>query len=127
MVCPTAKIFPAPADSMVDMRIPDAEIHKALFDVSQIARRVRCGAWSCSTFWLWSSIIPFMMSFVCMRSARTGPTEITRSSFLADGDRFGAKVWREQKPLVLSPIGKEEAGSSDVIQEALEVGIHALI
>jgi formate hydrogenlyase transcriptional activator len=43
----------------------------------------------------------------------------------AEGDDIGAWVWREQKPLVLSPL-EDEARWPDVVQETLGDGIHAL-
>jgi len=42
-----------------------------------------------------------------------------------DGDHIGASVWREQKPLVLSPL-ENETRWSGVVQEMLDEGIHAL-
>jgi GAF domain-containing protein len=44
-----------------------------------------------------------------------------------DGNHAGARVWREQKPLVLSPLEEQAAQPGDPIEEALKEGIHALI
>ncbi len=44
----------------------------------------------------------------------------------AGGDHFGAWVWREQKPLVLSPL-KDENRWGDVLEEAQRAGIQALV
>jgi formate hydrogenlyase transcriptional activator len=44
----------------------------------------------------------------------------------AGGDHIGAQVWREQKPLVLCPLDNVTP-RSEMIQTALDKGIHALI
>jgi formate hydrogenlyase transcriptional activator len=139
MVCPTAKIFPAPADSMVDMRIPDAEIYKALFDLSQSLAghtdlETLCGSLAGSL----RRVVSFdflalvlhdpvhdQLRLHAVSADRPYKDKDKEIVLPADGDHFGARVWREQKPLVLSPL-EQGAEPSDVIQEALEVGIHAL-
>jgi formate hydrogenlyase transcriptional activator len=49
-------------------------------------------------------------------------TEIVVS---VDSDHFAAWVWREQKPLVLSPL-ERESHCNEVTEQALNKGIHAL-
>lgn len=46
--------------------------------------------------------------------------------FPADGQNLAAQIWREQKPLVMSPL-ENEAWRGGMIEEAVNEGVHALV
>lgn len=127
-----------PPDTIVDMGIPDSELYKTLFDLSQsIAGHSDLETLCNSLAGSLRRVVSFDFLALVLHDpvhdqlrlhavSANRPYKDKEIILPADGKHFGAWVWREQKPLVLSPLEKEEAGSSDVIQEALEVGIHAL-
>lgn len=129
---------PAPPDSIFDVGTPDAVIYKALFDLSQsIAGHSDLETLCNSLAGSLRRVVSFDFLALVLHDpvhdqlrlhavSANRPYKDKEIILPADGEHFGAKVWREQKPLVVSPLEKEEAGSSDVIQEALEAGIHAL-
>ena len=126
------------ADTIVDMGISGSDIYKALFDLSQsIAGHSDLETLCNSLAGSLRRVVPFDFLALVLHDpvhdqlrlhavSANRPYKDKGIILPADGEHFGAKVWREQKPLVVSPLEKEEAGSSDVIQEALEMGIHAL-
>jgi formate hydrogenlyase transcriptional activator len=131
---------PHSPDTIVEVGFPGSEIYKALFDLSQsIAGHSDLETLCNSLAGSLRRVVSFdflalvlhdpvhdrlrLHAVSANRPYKDKDKEIILS---ADGEHFGAKVWRDQKPLVVSPLEKEEAGSSDVLQEALEMGIHAL-
>src|ERR1035441_2412417 len=140
-ICQRQLPIPAPhssLDTIVDMGVPGSDIYKALFDLSQsIAGHSDLGTLCNSLAGGLRRVVSFDFLALVLHDpvhdqlrlhavSANRPYKDKEIVLRADGEHFGAKVWREQRPLVLSPLEKEDAGSSDVIQEALEVGIHAL-
>jgi GAF domain-containing protein len=136
---PISTLRSCPPDTIVDiMEIPDSELYKTLFDLSQsIAGHSDLETLCNSLAGSLRRVVSFDFLALVLHDpvhdqlrlhavSANRPYKDKEIILPADGEHFGAKVWREQKPLVLSPLEKEEAGSGDVIQEALEVGIHAL-
>ena len=119
------------------MGIPDSEIYKALFDLSQsIAGDTDLGTLCNSLAGSLRRVVSFDFLALVLHDpvhdrlrlhaiSASRPYEDKEIVVPADGEHIGARVWREQKVLVLSPL-EAEAGSSEVIQEALDEGIHAL-
>jgi formate hydrogenlyase transcriptional activator len=126
-----------PPDTIDAMGTPDSGIYKALFDLSQsIAGHTDletlcnslAGALRCVVSFDFLALVlhdPIHDQLRLHAISANRPYKDKKVALPANGDHIGARVWREQKPLVLSPL-EEEAASSDVIQEALEEGIHAL-
>jgi formate hydrogenlyase transcriptional activator len=128
----------APPDSMVGMGTPDSEIYKALFDLAQSL----AGQTDLKT--LGESLagsLRRVVSFDFLGLTLHDPVhDMLRLHFVSsslqyshklksrpvDGNHMGAWVWREQKPLILSPLEDETRWSDDVIQRLLDDGIHAV-
>jgi formate hydrogenlyase transcriptional activator len=127
----------AVADSIIGMQLSDAEIYKALFDLSQsIAGHTDLETLCNSLAATLGRVISFdflglilhdpVHNTLRVHAVSTNmPYQDKEIVVPVDGDHFGARVWREQKPLVLSPLEKEPH-CSDVIEEALEKGIRAM-
>lgn len=127
-----------PPATVGDMGSPGSDVYKALFDLSQsIAGHSDLETLCNSLAGSLRRVVSFDFLALVLHDpvhdqlrlhavSANRPYKDKEIMLPADGEHFGAKVWREQKPLVSSPLEKEETGSSDVIQEALEVGIHAL-
>ena len=130
---------PRSLDTIVDVGTPDAVIYKALFDLSQsIAGHSDLETLCNSLAGSLRRVVSFDFLALVLhdpvhdqlrvhavsanRPYKNKDREIVLS---AGGDHVGLSAWREQKPLVLSPL-EEQAASSDVIRKALEEGIHAL-
>ena len=136
-ICQRQLPLSAPRGSIVAMRIPDAEIYKALFDLSQsIAGHTDLETLCNSLAGSLRRVVSFDSLALVLHDpvhdqlrlhavSTSRPYKDKEIVLPADGDHAGAWVWREQKPLVLSPL-EEEARWSGVIQEALKEGIHAL-
>ena len=125
-----------PPDTIVDMRLSDSELYKTLFDLSQsIAGHSDLGSLCNSLANALRRVVSFDFLALILHDpihdrlrlhAVSGnrPHKEKEVVLPADGDHVGARVWRTQKPLVLSPLD-EEAHGSDVVRDALEHGIHA--
>ena len=125
-----------PLDTIVNMRLPDSELYKALFDLSQsiaghsdleslcnsVARALR----RVVSFDFLALVLYDPVHDQLRLHAVSGnrPYKEKEVVLPADGAHFGAQVWRDQKSLVLSPLDAE-AHASDIGREALEQGIHA--
>jgi formate hydrogenlyase transcriptional activator len=130
--------IPAPADSIVNMGIADSEIYRALFDLSQsIAGHTDLETLCNSLAESLRRVVSFdLLGLVLhdpvhdqLRLHAVSANRLYKDKEIvlpADGDDIGAWVWREQKPLVLSPLEEVADRSNGVIQEALEDGIRAL-
>jgi formate hydrogenlyase transcriptional activator len=138
-ICQRQLPISAPPDSIVDMGIPDSEIYKALFDLSQsIAGHTDLETLCNSLAGSLRRVVSFDYLVLVLhdpvhdqlRVHAVSPSRPYKDEEIvlpADGEHIGAWVWREQKPLVLSPLEKEARRSDAIIiQEALEAGIHAL-
>jgi formate hydrogenlyase transcriptional activator len=116
---------------------PDAVIYKALFDLSQsIAGHSDLETLCNSLAGSLRRVVSFdylglvlhdpVHDHLRLHAVSTNrPFKDKEIVLPADGEHIGAWVWREQRPLVLSPL-KNEARLGDLIQEVLETGIHAL-
>src|SRR5664280_1166462 len=125
-------------DTIIDMGIPESEIYKVLFDLSQsIAGHSDLETLCNSLAGSLRRVVSFDFLALVLHDpvhdqlrlhavSASRPYKDKEIILPAHGEHFGARVWRAQKPLALSPLEKEEAGSSDVIQEALEVGLPRL-
>jgi formate hydrogenlyase transcriptional activator len=126
-----------PTDTIVGMGIPGPDIYKALFDLSQsIAGHTDLETLCNSLAGSLRRVVSFDFLALVLHDpvhdqlrlhavSANRPYNDKQVVLPADSDHVGARVWREQKPLVLSPL-EEVAGTSDVIRQALEEGIHAL-
>jgi len=135
---PISTLRSGPLDTIVNVEVPGSELYKTLFDLSQsIAGHSDLETLCNSLAGSLRRVVSFDFLALVLHDpvhdqlrlhavSANRPYKDKAIVFPADGEHFGAKVWREQKPLVLSPLEKEEAGLNDVIQEALEEGIHAL-
>ena len=131
-----SEILSRPPDTIVDMRLPDSELYKTLFDLSQsIAGHSDLGTLCNSLATALRRVVSFDFLALVLHDpvhdqlrvhAVSGnrPYQEKEVVIQADGDHFGAQVWREQKPLVLSPL-EDDASGSGVVRDALKVGIHA--
>jgi formate hydrogenlyase transcriptional activator len=127
----------ATAVSIVGMQLPDAEIYKALFDLSRsIAGHTDLETLCNSLADTLRRVVSFDFLALILHDpvhhvlrlhavSANRPLENKEIVVPVDSDHFGAWVWREQQPLVLSPL-ESEAACSDVVQEALKKGVHAL-
>jgi formate hydrogenlyase transcriptional activator len=135
---PTADANSRPPDHGVSMAPLDGEIYKALFDLAQSIAghtdlETLCNALAAS---LRRVISVDYLGLLFHDPARDQLRLHTLNGnklhkepeimFPTNGDHFGAWVWREQKPLVLSPL-ESETRWRDIIGEAIEAGIHAFI
>ncbi|MGA1997704.1 MAG: GAF domain-containing protein, partial [Bryobacteraceae bacterium] len=119
------------------MGAPDAVIYKALFDLSQsIAGHSDLETLCNSLAGSLRRVVSFDYLGLVLHDpvhdqlrlhavSTNRPFKDKEIVLPADGEHIGAWVWREQRPLVLSPL-KNEARLGDLIQEVLETGIHAL-
>jgi len=122
---------------MVHMGIPDLELYKALFDLSQsIAGHGDLESLCDSLAGTLCRVVSFDLLGLILHDpvhdqlrlhamSANRPHVDREVALAADGDHVGAWVWREQKPLVISPL-EDETRWSEVIQDALREGIHAL-
>jgi formate hydrogenlyase transcriptional activator len=119
------------------MGIPDSELYKALLDLSQSIAGHGDLAGLCNSL---AGSLHRVVSFDLLGLILHDPVhdQLRVHAISADrpykdkeivlpagGDHVGAWVWREQKPLVLSPL-EAETRWSEVIRDALQEGIHAL-
>jgi len=108
----------ATADSIVGMQLSDAEIYKALFDLSQsIAGHTDLETLCNSLAATLGRVISFDFLGLILHDAVHNTLRVHAVStnmpyhdkeivVPVDSDHFGAWVWREQKPLVLSPLSR---------------------
>ncbi len=127
----------SPPDTIVDMGAPEPEIYKALFDLSQsIAGHSDLETLCNSLAGSLRRVVSFDFMALALHDpvhdrlrlhavSANRPYKDKEIVLPAEGDHAGAWVWREQKPLVISPLEKETRWAG-VIQEALEEGVHAL-
>jgi formate hydrogenlyase transcriptional activator len=126
-----------PTDTVVNVGISESEIYKALFELSQALAgqpdlETLCSALAESLGCLISFDSLGLLLYDSSRDELRLHASSTQDSrkkdsvviLPADGDNFGAKVWRERRPLVLSPLETEIRGVE--VRNALERGIHAL-
>ncbi|MCZ2075413.1 MAG: sigma 54-interacting transcriptional regulator [Bryobacterales bacterium] len=138
-ICQRQLPKPAALGSILDMGIPDSKIYKALFDLSQsIAGHTDLETLCNSLAGSLRHVVSFDFLALVLHDpvhdqlrlhaiSTSRPYKNHREIVLpADGDHFGALVWRDQKPLVLSPLYKETQ-YRDVVDEALQAGIQAII
>ncbi len=136
-ICQRPTPFVAPPDSIFHVGAPDAVIYKALFDLSQSIAghsdlETLCNSLAGSlrrvvSFDFLALVLhdPVHDQLRLLAISATRPYKDREIVIPTDGDHVGAWIWREQKPLVLSPL-ENETRWSDVIREALEEGIRAL-
>ncbi len=119
------------------MGVPDAELYKALFELSRsIAGHASleelCGSVAASL----RRVVAFDALAIVLHdpvhdqlrlhSVATDQVHDNRERFIdADGDNPGARVWREQRPLILSPL-IDIPDDSGVIRDGLAKGLMAL-
>ena len=131
-------LIPAAPDTIVNVAIPDSEIYRALFDLSQSIAghsdlKTLCDSLAVSL----RQVVSFDSLALALHDpvrdelrlhavSTNRPYEGTEVVVAADDDHVGARVWREQKPLVLSPL-ENEILCGDEVRQALDKGIHALI
>jgi formate hydrogenlyase transcriptional activator len=137
IICQRQLPILAPHGSIVEMGSLESEIYRALFDLSQsIAGHTDLETLCNSLAGSLRRVVSFdLLALVLHDPVRdqlrvhavsaSRPYKDKKIVLPADGDHVGGWVWREQKPLVLSPLEKEVRWRG-VIQEALENGIHAL-
>ncbi len=137
-ICQRQLPNPAPSDTFVDMGAPDSEIYKVLFDLSQVIAghtdlETLCNSLAGSL----RSVVSFDFLALVLHDpvhdqlrlhafSANRPYEDKEVALPADGDHVGASVWRDQTPLVLSPLEKETRWG-DVHQEAVRAGIQAMV
>jgi formate hydrogenlyase transcriptional activator len=126
-----------PPDTIVDMGLPDSEIYKALFDLSQsIAGHTDLETLCNSLAGALRRVVAFDYLGLVLHDpvhdrlrlhavSTNQPYRDKQVDLPVCGEHVGAQVWREQKPLVLSPL-ENVVGASDILREAVEDGIHAL-
>jgi formate hydrogenlyase transcriptional activator len=124
-------------DTMMDMGIAESEIYKALFDLSQsIAGHSDLETLCNSLGGALRRVVSFDYLGLVLHDpihnqlrlhaiSTNRPYKEKEIVLPADGDHAGGWVWREQKPLVLSPL-EDDSRWTDLIPELLENGIHAL-
>jgi formate hydrogenlyase transcriptional activator len=131
--------FPKPArpDTIVDMGMPDSEIYRALFGLSRsIAGHTDLETLCNSMAESLRGVISFdYLGLVLYDSVRdqlrlhavsaSRPYKDKEIALPAEGEHVGAWVWREQKPLVISPLASE-AGRNPFLKEAMDEGIQVL-
>jgi len=122
---------------MLPVGAPDTEIYKALFDLSQsIAGHTDLNTLCHSLADSLRRVVAFDSLGLVLHDGRRNqlrvhsiaperPIQDTGIVVPADGEHFGAWVWREQKPLVLSPL-VDDSRWSHVIEEMRQKGIQAL-
>jgi formate hydrogenlyase transcriptional activator len=116
------------------MGVPHSEIYKALFDLSQsIAGDSDLATLCNSVADTLRRVVSFDLLGLCLHdpvhdrlSLQTivGNKPYRKVDFPADSDHVGARVWRDQQPLVLSPLDQDAPVSG--VPEMLQDGIHAL-
>jgi formate hydrogenlyase transcriptional activator len=138
-ICQRRLPLRVPPDSIFDVGSPDTVIYKALFDLSQsIAGHSDLETLCNSLAGSLRSVVSFdflglvlhdpVHNVLRLHAISTNREYREKDKHVAlptNGDHLGASVWREQRPLVLSPL-ENETRWSDVIQEMLDGGIHAL-
>ncbi len=120
------------------MEIPDSEIYRALFDLSQVVAghadlETVCNSLAASlrrvvSFDFLALVLhdPIKDQLRLHAISANRPYKDRPRVFDPNGDDPGAHVWREQQPMVLSLLDLETRWD-DVIQEALDEGIHAMV
>jgi len=128
----------ATADTIVHMERPDSEIYKVLFDLSQsIAGHTDLETLADSLGASLKSVVSFDSLGVMLHDplhdtlrlhaiSSKRPFDGREVVLPAAGDHAGAWVWREQKPLVMSPVTGEPHWPEPV-QSAIARDIRALI
>ncbi len=125
-------------DNIPSMRIPDSNIYKAVFELSQVIAghtdlETLCNSLADSL----RQVVEFDFLALVLHDPESDllrlhavsanrPYEERHIALPAEGNHIGARVWHEQKPHVLSPLD-DETRWGEVVQEALKAGIHALI
>ena len=119
------------------MRTPDSEIYKALFDLTQaIAGHTDLETLCNSLAGSLRRVVSFDSLGLVLHDpihdqlrlhavSANRPYKDKEIVLAADGDHAGAWVWREQKPLILSPLENTDV-PNEAIRGALEDGIHAM-
>jgi formate hydrogenlyase transcriptional activator len=119
------------------MGTSEEEIYKALFDLSQaIAGHSDLETLCNSLAGTLRHVVSFDSLGLCLHDpvhnrlslnavSANRPYCEKKVDFPADGDYAGARVWREQRPMVLCPI-QQDAAPTDAMQELMEEGIHAI-
>ena len=136
-ICQRQLPIPAVPGSIVGMGFPDSELYRALFDLSQsIAGHSDLETLCNSLAGTLRRVISFdflaliLHDRVCdqlrLYALSAARAYKEREIALPSGGHYPAAwVWREQKSLVLSPL-ETQPGWSEMVQEALKEGIHAL-
>jgi GAF domain-containing protein len=141
-ICQRQMPTPAPrldsTDTIVDMGTPDSEIYKALFDLSQsIAGHADLETLCNSLAGSLRRVISFDFLGLVLHDpvddqlrvhavSASRPYKEKEIVVPTDSEHIGARVWREQKPPVLSRVEIEARQSDDALHEALEEGVQAL-
>lgn len=128
---------PKGSDTIVGVEVSNSEIYKALFDLSQaIAGHISLETMCTSLAGSLRRVVAFDSLGLVLHDrvhdqlrlhAVSTTVPYTEKDLIlpATGDNAAARVWREQKPLVLSPLTFDVA-PIDVVQQALDDGIQAL-
>jgi formate hydrogenlyase transcriptional activator len=126
-----------PPDTIVGMGTPESEIYKALFDLSQsIAGHTDLETLCNSLAGSLRRVVSFDFLGLVLHDpvhdelrlhavSANRPYQGRHIVLPAEGDHAGAWVWREQKPLVISPLEKETRWG-ELLQPALQADVHAL-
>lgn len=137
-ICQRQLPISAPPDTILGVRTADSEVYKVLFDLSQVIAghtdlETLCNSLAGSL----RRVISFDFLALVLHDpvhdqlrlhalSANRPYKDKEIVLQADGDHVGARVWRDQEPLVLSPL-ETETQRSEMIQEAVKAGIQAMI
>lgn len=120
------------------MKAPESELYKVLFDLSQVIAghtdlETLCNSLAASL----RGVVSFeILSLALYEPAQdqlrlhamsaNRPHDISHTVLPAQGDHPVSRVWRDQVPLVFSPL-EEHTGWGDTLERAQKAGIHALV
>jgi len=136
--CRSQVPIPAPPDIIVEVPNRDSEIYRALFDLSQsIAGKTDLKTLCDSLAVALRRVVSFdalalvlhdpVHNQLRLHAVTTNMTYDGEEHVMsADADHVGARVWREQKPLVLCPL-ESVLPRNEMIQAAVDKGTRALI
>ncbi len=129
---------PAPLATILNVAMPESEVYKALFDLSQaIAGHADLETLSNSLAGSLRRVIAFdFLALVLYDAAHdelrlhavstNRPLAERQIVIPTEGDHPGAVAWRGQKPLVLSPL-EAHRRTSPFLEEAISEGINAMV
>jgi formate hydrogenlyase transcriptional activator len=134
---PNPAPFAAPPDTIVSVEMPDSDIYRAVFDLSQSIAGHSDLETLCNSL---ADALRRVVAFEGLGLVLHDPVsnqlrlhtvsanvpfkqkEVVKS---ADGDDLGAWVWREQQPLVISPLENDPRWVEE-LRDVVEQGVQAL-